>query len=200
MTGGVGGLAASIGNVGAGAVLGAASAGVSGGNILKGAILGGLGGAVSDVASGLPGGANQYSNMTSLEALNQPANGLINPSNLTRAAGSAGIAALTGGNPIVAGAGSLASSVVGDAVGDATGNSTAGKIAGSAAGTVTGLVGSYLTKSNPVGTTLPIVTTNPGAPAAPTTPTAPTATSYLNKSSGFGGAFVFNPMTNTLGQ
>ena len=134
-------------SIATGAVNGAITSTITGGDPLKGALTGGVGGAIGNYASGLEGGSNyMYGEL-------DPAAGLVNPSNLTRAAGSGLLAAATGGNPLVAAGSSLAGSVAGAA--------TDSPITGRIAGGVVGLIGSKVTGSNTAATVTPVVTTAP---------------------------------------
>lgn len=124
----------------AGALTGAATSAMGGGNPLTGALTGAAGGAVGGFSSQLEGGANFVG----------PTQGnVFNPSNIVRATGTGLISAVSGGNPLVAGGSSLASS----AVANATGSPIAGRLTGMA----TGLVGSKLSGSKATPTTLPTV-------------------------------------------
>lgn len=137
--------------IAAGAITGGITSAVTGGDPLKGALTGGIGGAVGQFASDLPGGSNYNANQVAAgrPILTDP--GIINPSNLTRAAGSGLIAAASGGNPWIAAGGSLVGSVVGEETGS--------QLAAQAARTGVGLIGSNMTDSDAAATTLPAITT-----------------------------------------
>ena len=113
------------GSMAAGAVIGGGSAAVTGGDPLKGALIGAAGGAIGYGASGLEGGAN-YKLPDGFVGPPAPT-GLLSPSNIANAAGKAGLAAVSGGDPLAAGV----SSLLGSATTNATGEQFFGSLASS---------------------------------------------------------------------
>ena len=113
------------GSMAAGAVIGGGSAAVTGGDPLKGALIGAAGGAIGYGSSGLEGGAN-YKLPDGFVGPPAPT-GLLSPSNIANAAGKAGLAAVSGGDPLAAGV----SSLLGSATTNATGEQFFGSLASS---------------------------------------------------------------------